>query len=212
MKYVNNVNVKRIKYNIDLLLCFEGKLKIEPKKKTMPTVVCHALMRCQELSASTSDQVTKKLVPPQTASVIELPPELPPKTKRSRMCNLYMYGKHCKVLSYFIQWFFGCLSVCNVMWCFRNFKIFKKKNLIKHDIQQNILYTGLFLPTCYIYPFTLANTFAPSWIRPKKVVLKTDNFRHWNLLSLKFAHCQWGQKGRKFIGTNISLHTVNYKY
>lgn len=127
MKYVNNVNVKRIKYNIDLLLCFEGKLKIEPKKKTMPTVVCHALMRCQELSASTSDQVTKKLVPPQTASVIELPPELPPKTKRSRMCILYMYGKHCKVLSYFIQWFFGCLSVCNVMWCFRNFKILKKK-------------------------------------------------------------------------------------
>lgn len=129
MKYVNNVNVKRIKYNINLLLCFEGKLKIEPKKKTMPTVVCHALMRCPESSASTSDQVIKKPVPPQTASVIELPPELPPKTKRSRMCNLYMYGKHCKVLSYFIQWFFGCLSVCNVMWYFRNFKIFKKKRI-----------------------------------------------------------------------------------
>lgn len=61
-----------------------GKLKIEPKKKTMPTVVCHALMRCPESSASISDKVPKKPVPPQTASVIELPPELPLKTKRSQ--------------------------------------------------------------------------------------------------------------------------------
>lgn len=46
-------------------------------------------------------------------------------------------------------------------------------------------------------PFSIANSFAPSWIRRNKVVFKRDYVRHWNSRSLKFACCQRGGKWRK---------------
>lgn len=130
----------------------------------MPTVVCHALMRCPESSASISDKVPKKPVPPQTASVIELPPELPLKTKRSRMCILHMYCKHCYVLSYFIQWCFFLVAVSVFVMSSDILEInILKKILLNMIFNNTYLYLVIFAP-CYFHlsSSTLANSFSPS--------------------------------------------------
>ena len=47
-------------------------------------MVCHATLRGPESAVHSRDQSTVKKVSVQSESVLELPPELPPKTKRSR--------------------------------------------------------------------------------------------------------------------------------
>lgn len=49
-------------------------------------------------------------------------------------------------------------------------------------------------------PFSIANSFAPSWIRRNKVVFKRDYVRHWNSSSLKFACWQRGGKWQNKTG------------
>ncbi|XP_078341323.1 G2/mitotic-specific cyclin-B-like [Crassostrea virginica] len=70
------------------LSSFLGKLKIDSKKKLNPTVVCHATLRGPESAVHSSDQSTIKKVSVQSESVLELPPVLPPKTKRSQSFSI----------------------------------------------------------------------------------------------------------------------------
>lgn len=62
--------------------------------------------------------------------------------------------------------------------------------------------------TMLFSPFSIANSFAPSWIRRNKVVFKRDYVRHWNSRSLKFACWQRGGKWRKKNRANITLYTI----